>query len=103
MELCVLVTQLCLSLCDPMDSSVHRILKARILEWVAISFSVYMEILLQRCLSYQIMMIRGFPGSQMVKIRLPEQGGAGLIPAPGAQIPYVSWPKKTELKTEAVL
>ena len=37
------VTQLCLTLCDPMDcsllgSSVHGILQARILEWVAISF-----------------------------------------------------------------
>ena len=35
----VLVTQLCLTLCDPMDcsppgSSVHGILQARILEWV---------------------------------------------------------------------
>ena len=40
----VLVTQLCLILCDPRDysppmSSVHGILQARILEWVAISFS----------------------------------------------------------------
>ena len=40
----VLVTQPCLTLCDPMDyslpgSSVHRILQARILEWVAIHFS----------------------------------------------------------------
>ena len=39
-----LVAQSCLTLCDPMDcslpgSSVHRILQARILEWVAISFS----------------------------------------------------------------
>ena len=38
------VTQSCLTLCDPMDSSlagsfVHGILQARILEWVAISFS----------------------------------------------------------------
>ena len=38
------VTQSCLTLCDPMDhsppgSSVHEILQARILEWVAISFS----------------------------------------------------------------
>ena len=33
---CALVDQLCPTLCDP---SVHRILKARILEWVAISFS----------------------------------------------------------------
>ena len=40
----VLVTQLCLTLCNPMDcsppgSSVHRVFQARILEWVAISFS----------------------------------------------------------------
>ena len=38
---CVLATQLCPTLCDPMDcclpgSSVHGILQARILEWVAI-------------------------------------------------------------------
>ena len=41
---CVLVARLCLALCDPMDcspsgSSVHGILQARILEWVASSFS----------------------------------------------------------------
>ena len=41
--MCVLVAQLYLTLCDPMDcsspgSSVHGILQARILEWVAISF-----------------------------------------------------------------
>ena len=41
---CVLVTQSCLTLCDPMDcsppgSSVHGISQARVLEWVAISFS----------------------------------------------------------------
>ena len=40
----VLVAQLCPTLCDPMDhrppgSSVHEILQASILEWVAISFS----------------------------------------------------------------
>ena len=40
----VLVTQLCLAFCDAMDysppgSSVHGILQARILEWVAIPFS----------------------------------------------------------------
>ena len=40
----VLVVQLCRSLWDPMDysppgSSIHEILQARILEWVAISFS----------------------------------------------------------------
>ena len=41
---CVLVSQSCLTLCNPMDcsppsSSVHGILQARILGWVAISFS----------------------------------------------------------------
>ena len=41
---CVFVAQSCLTLCGPMDcslpaSSVHGILQARILEWVAIPFS----------------------------------------------------------------
>ena len=40
----VIVAQLCLILCDPMDysppsSSVHGISQAKILEWVAIAFS----------------------------------------------------------------
>ena len=40
----VLVSQSCVNLCDPMDcslpgSSVHGILQARLLEWVAILFS----------------------------------------------------------------
>ena len=42
--LCVLAAQSCPTLCDPMDysppgSSIHWILQARTLEWVAISFS----------------------------------------------------------------
>ena len=42
-EVNVVVIELCLTLCDPMDyslpdSSVHGILQARILEWVAIAF-----------------------------------------------------------------
>ena len=41
----MLVTQSCLTLCNLMecrlpDSSIHRISQARILEWVAIPFSV---------------------------------------------------------------
>ena len=44
LEVKVLDAQLCLTLCDPMDcsppgSSIHGILQARILEWVAISSS----------------------------------------------------------------
>ena len=34
----VKVTQLCLTLCNPMDYTVHGILQARILEWVAFPF-----------------------------------------------------------------
>ena len=33
------VAQLCLTLCDPMDYTVHGILQARILEWVAFPVS----------------------------------------------------------------
>ena len=45
---CVLVTQLCPTLSDPMDcrlpgSSVHGIFQARVLEWGAIAFSVNMS------------------------------------------------------------
>ena len=46
MCMCMLVIHLCLSLCDPMDysppgSSIHGISQARIMEWVAIAFSVH--------------------------------------------------------------
>ena len=46
---CVSVTQLCPTLCDPMDhslpgSSVHEILQARTLECIAISFSSYIYV-----------------------------------------------------------
>jgi len=35
----VKVTQLCPTLCDPVDYTVHGILQDRILEWVAFPFS----------------------------------------------------------------
>ena len=35
----VKVTQSCLTLCDPTDYTVHGILQARILEWIAAPFS----------------------------------------------------------------
>ena len=35
----VKVAQLCLTLCDPMDYTVHGILQTRILYWVAFPFS----------------------------------------------------------------
>ena len=39
MEVIMKVTQSCLTLCNPMDYTVCRILQARILEWVAFPFS----------------------------------------------------------------
>ena len=39
MKVKVKCTQLCVTLCDPMDYTVHGILQARILEWVAFPFS----------------------------------------------------------------
>ena len=36
----VKVPQLCLTLCDPMDYTVHGILQARIVEWVDFPFSM---------------------------------------------------------------
>ena len=35
----VKVAQSCLTLCDPMDNTIHGILQARILQWVAFPFS----------------------------------------------------------------
>ena len=35
----VKVTQSCLTLCDPLDYTVHGILQARILKWIAFPFS----------------------------------------------------------------
>ena len=61
--MCVLVAQLCLTLCDPVDcsppgSSVHGILQARILEWVVMPFS--------RVLIYASIQITGFHAKQNV-------------------------------------
>ena len=47
----VFVTQSCLTLCDPKDcslpgSSAHGIFQARILEWVVISFSIFLALII---------------------------------------------------------
>ena len=64
--------QSCQTLCDPMDSSppgssVHGILPARILEWVAISFSnaLMHAKLLQSCLTLYNPMDSSPPGSSV--------------------------------------
>ena len=64
--------QSCLTLCDPMDSSppsssVHRILQARILEWIAISFSKFLkfhiQIITKSNWSYHFPCLKSFDGS----------------------------------------
>ena len=40
MKVKVKFTQLCLTLCDPMDYTFHGILQVRILEWVVFPFSM---------------------------------------------------------------
>ena len=76
--LCVcLVAQLCPTLCNPMDcsppgSSVHGILQARILEWVAMPFSIFPT-----------------QGSNLCLLHLlPWQVGSLLLPPPGKPILY---------------
>ena len=67
------VTQLCPTLCNPMDcslsgSSVHGIFQARVLEWVAISF---------------FFPLPGFPGGSEVKVSASNAGDPGSIPGSG--------------------
>ena len=72
--------QSCLILCDPIysstpGSSVHRILQARILEWVAISFS------LEKHLFFFIDI--HFPGGSDGKASAYNAGDPGWIPGSG--------------------
>ena len=64
--------QSCLTLCDPMDSSppgssVHRILQARILEWVAISFSKHLVMSLSKQTVGQMAEQREGQGPRLMK------------------------------------
>ena len=69
--------QSCLTLCDPIDgsppgSSVPGILQARILEWIAISFSIYIVYLPRSIQTHTYMCIhKGVPSSKKyIKISL---------------------------------
>ena len=73
---CVLVTKLCPILCNPMDysppgSSVHGILQARILEWVAIPFS--------RLSSLTQGLKLGLPHCRNIPCHLSHQGSSELL------------------------
>ena len=63
---CYSITQSCPTLCDPIDrnppgSSIHGIFQARVLEWVAIAFSV--------CISEVIAISPGNPNSSLCFIQ----------------------------------
>ena len=62
----------CPTLCNPTDYTVHVILQARILEWVAFPFSRYLAVM------YTWLM--GFPGSSVVKKSACNAGDPGSIP-----------------------
>ena len=70
---CYLVIKSCLTFCDPMDcslpgSSVHGIFQARILEWVAVSFSGDL---------FQVEFLEGFEISEVIDIS-PDNLGSSL-------------------------
>ena len=72
---------------SPPGSSVHEILQARILEWVAVSFRNIRREVVKKS------RVWGFPGDPVVKTLPSNEGGAGLIPTQGAKISYTSQPK----------
>ena len=64
------VVQSCLTLCDPMDYTVHGILQARILEWVAFTFSRGSSQprdqtqVSHSCIMYHLLKLASIPSSQ---------------------------------------
>ena len=74
------VTQLCPTLCDPMDYTVHGILQTRILEWVAFPLSRGSS---QPRNQTQVSHIAGFPGSLDGKASAYSVGDLGSIPGLG--------------------
>ena len=87
---CVLLTQSCLTLCNPVDcthqgSSVHGIFQARILEWVAISSSSGCSPPRDRtwvsCIGRQILYHLSHQGNTISSLRSakkPNPGGSAL-------------------------
>ena len=108
MKVKALVTQSCLTLCDPMDynlpgSSVHEILGARVLGWVAIPFSggssrprdrIWVSCIADRFFTiwaiiyltwwFQLLLyFKGFPGGSDSKESAWNVGDPGPIPGFG--------------------
>ena len=84
MKVEVKVCQSCPALCDPVDYTVHGILLARILEWVAISLTQGMNPGLPHCrqILYQLMH-KGSPLSSVGKESACNVGDPGSIPGLG--------------------
>ena len=83
---CVLVAQLCLTLCNPKDyiqpgSSVCEILQARILEWVAISFSKPTAIILKKNLRDALDGSKSWEGKHCHSVRDFPGGADGKVSA----------------------
>ena len=90
---CAKSLQSCLTLCDPMDcsppgSTVHGILQARILEWVAISCSRASRLLLWHVGSLPLVP----PGNPMITVIL--QFKIGETETQGAEITVHHTPKE---------
>ena len=89
----VLVTRLCRTLCDPKDcnplgSSVHGILQARTLEWVAIPFSrgsswprVRTWVSYIFCIADRF--FTTWATREVERAKAPHQGDSGRLPHPG--------------------
>ena len=75
------VTQLCPTLWDPMDYTVHGILQARILDWVAFPFSRGSSQL--RSPSLQVHYL---PAEPQGKSKNTGVGSLALLPAPGIEL-----------------
>ena len=93
---CMLVTQLCVTLCNPMDSSppgssAHGIIQARILEWVAIFYSRgssrprdRTRVFCNSCIARQILYHWCYPGSLLhqvsrYKLGLSQANGSTMV------------------------
>ena len=66
------------TLCNPMDYTVHGILQARILEWVAFPFSR---------VSSQTQWNSGFPHCMQILYQLNHQGSSSVLTELGGKLP----------------
>ena len=71
MKVIVKATQSCLTLCDPMDYTLHGILQARILKWVAFPFS--------RGIFPTQGLKLGIPHCRWILYQLSHQGGPRIL------------------------